>query len=149
MIIRFGPNRSVLSLVIGVLVLVTAVISYLYYQDRIAVGRISNDLVSLSQVKVEEPVSGNYLLTARIENKATDVNLQRLGLLVAALDCPPTSTTGSDTEQCITIGEQRIRRYFPIPAQQARDIREALHFSLLSPKGELRWDVTVIHTEGK
>lgn len=148
-IIRFGPSRSVLALVIGILLLLTAVIGYLYYHDRVAVERISNDRVSLSQVKIEEPVSGSYRLTARIKNESTDVNLERLGLTVAALDCQPGSATEVSTDNCETIGEQTIRRYFPIPAQQARDIREALHLSQLKPGGELRWQVRVTHTEGK
>jgi hypothetical protein len=152
---------------IGIVVLVLLVISPGF--RRLAGGLIALALMiggifylkneqeerqSLTRIKVSEldfesvtlsPNYSSYKLAGRIKNNSPKHTLKQVTFVVTMQDC------AAQSQNCVTIGENKETTFLTIPPGQARDFQESVYFSgsRLNPKGHMEWQYTVSQIRGE
>jgi hypothetical protein len=146
---RFGKVVLILLAVLIGLAAVGGLVLYRMDQQEkreraIAKSRIPFDEIDLVNLALQPSYgTGSYTLVGRVRNKSARYTLSELRLQLTIRDC---LTPGA----CEIVGESDERIYADVPAGQARDLSEYVHFSgLQKARGEHAWDYRLTETLGR
>lgn len=113
-----------------------------------ATDNFRGQAITPAQIEIVNPsmrqtYAGGYTLTARLINNNADMALKTAVMSVKMLDCPNTQID----DNCVIVGHVNERIDDIVPAGQARDIDETLHFGKVTIENNLLWQYDITETK--
>ena len=105
--------------------------------------QISTEEVKLSNMTVVPAYGGSDRFAGRLQNNHSEAEIRETMVHVFMLDCANDAEPESESEGCVSVGQQNQRLNTRVPSLQARDFQMNLYFGSPTIQGKTAWKYEV------